>query len=396
MKKNLRIVANMVTMILVAILVGGCPDNPAGPTPTTPTASITCNGQANACVVDLWTKPVIAWTSANVSGCAVRRNGEALSDWGTSLNSSRQLDAQMTSGMATYAVECTGPNGSAIASVAVTVRSGRPAEFRISNGLTNTPVDARVTTIATSYQTRGDGSLTIDEAPSRFNVTIDAPGYLTYETIGSSDRTEYKLWPVNSPNSEDGIKQMVYGDSSAYNNPGLRAMNRIDGPVSFYFSAELATNQAVIGRYETGVPLLAAAIKNRWPLTVIEGTSPLSGTISVMIQIDSTISTAANTSMTYINGRAISGIIRFKTLDNLSDYYIRHENAHVVGLWHHEGEGLVGRTWLPSQLDYSPAEKGNMQMMVWVLPPGTIWPYNDRGAIGAKASGFTGTVTFRD
>jgi len=187
---------------------------------------------------------------------------------------------------------------------------------------------------------------------------------------------------------------MVYGDNSAYNNPGLRAMSRIDGPVSFYFSSELATNQTVIGRYETGVPLLAVAIRNKWPLTVIRGTSPLPNTVGVMIQIDSTISTAANTSMTYRDGRAVSGIIRFKTLDNLSDYYIRHENAHVVGLWHHEGEGLVGR--FGSQLDYSSAEKENMQMMVWMATPGTVWPFNDRSVIGAKAGGFTGTIVFRD
>lgn len=375
------------TVVLASLVITcsvGCPNsNPQGPTPPPPTASITCNGKATTCEVVRDGTATIAWTSANVTGiCRVTRNGV---DTGWAGNSGSQASGALTDTV-TFNVVCPG------VSATVVVNIVPPVRLRVVSGLSGVAVAGAsvVSDGAETVSSAGDGWATVNlPASATFNVALDAGGHWgPYESKYSLGRTDFLLWPITGANSGDLIRQMVFGDSSGYNNPGLTTMIRLDGPVSFYFDADLASNPTVMARFQTAAPILQAVIG--FGVTV-GSTTPIANTAAFRIYLDPSLNSQAATSVNVNRGRISGGYVVFRTLDNFSDYVIRHELAHVFGLWHHMGEGLVGKTFKPSFLQYSVPEQDNMRMMLRVAP-GTRAPYNDRTAFGANALGLNGTV----
>ena len=379
------LVIRMMVPVFALALVAGCGGSKSPSSPS-PSVSITCDGK-NPCSVAWKAKATIAWTASNTSSCVIKRDGTAT---GWSGVSGSQQTPELTADT-TYSVECSG----ATASVKVTVPQLGTATVTATDGLTNARVPGvTVTTAAGSWTTDANGQATIDVPSGSSNIALDKSGYMSpYETTFDGSRTTYLLWPVNPPNSDEGIKQMVYSDTSAYNNRGLGPMTRIDGPVSFYFDADLATNPTVVAKFRTAASILEAAIGGKYAIRVSDPvTQPMPNTAGFLIRVDSTLPSSARTSYTITRGRFTSGNITFNGLVNLtSDYYIRHEMGHVIGLWHHEGEGMVGK-YINGDYFYTKAEVDNMRMMLRITP-GTLYPYNDRTAY--TVGSFSGEIVIQ-
>jgi hypothetical protein len=272
--------------------------------------------------------------------------------------------------------------------------TGLPASsgVRVVNGLTNAPVaGVTVTTTAGVFVTDNSGGATIQLGSTSALLAFDKGGlHGPYETAVDERQSVYALWPLSAPNSSVAISEMVYGEgSSGYNTPPqVKPMIRLDGPVSFYFDPELVDNATVVNKFKAAAALLQAVIGYSVQVSSAE---PIAGTAGFRVWVSPGIPAPAFTSRSTERGRIVSGWVAFSHQGAaLSDYAIRHELAHVFGLWHHTGAGLVGVNYDPNHLDYSPAEKDNMRMMLRITP-GTSYPYNDRTAYTVRAS--TGTET---
>ncbi|KKR23519.1 MAG: hypothetical protein UT53_C0015G0002 [Candidatus Yanofskybacteria bacterium GW2011_GWD2_39_48] len=383
MTKKIRSAFGVVMAVLTITFSVGCPDNPVQPTPPMPTASITCDGKTTSCDVLREDSAIIAWTSANVTGtCRVTKNGI---DTGWTGNSGSQSTGSLTA-TATYSVDCP-----SVTTTPVVVNVVAPARLRLISGLSGSVVSG-ATVIpdgADIVFSASDGWATVRLSESAsFNVAIDVAGHWgPYESRYSPSRGNFLLWPITGANTGDAIKQMVFGDSSGYNNPGLTSMRRLDGPVSFYFDPDLASNSTIVARYRSAASVLQAVIG--FGVTV-GSTMPIAGTSGFRVYIDPSLQYQAVTHRDVSRGRITGGYMAFRTLDNLTDYVIRHEMGHVFGLWHHMGEGLVGE-FTRGTLDYSQSEKENMHIMLKIMP-GTTAPYNDRSAFTTSAQSFSGTI----
>jgi hypothetical protein len=384
-EKVWQMMAALVAVLLGSLVFAGCnKGSGAGPTPSTPTVEIACNGQLSACAVDLWSRPTIKWTGNNVPSCTIKRGDETLANWGNAPSGERQLEPQMASGAVNYTAQC----DTASAVVTVVVRSGVPANFQITNGVTGAPVTATVTTPVRDYPANG-GSLTIDEAPARFDVAISASGYLTYETVAttvtqsvaaSSARTGYIMWPLPT-GGELMVKQAAYGDNSTSQvNPGLHPLRQLQyRTVTIIPSDELKANAVAMQKYRDAATMLTANTPVVWSV----GDAPVSDTVPVRLEIRGNCGSAGATSRTINSLGQITGAnVCFKAVLNAtSDYTIRHELIHVLGMEHHSGVGLVGdggtAAFVPSQ------NEADMLKMMYAVRLGTVFPYNDRSVVGS-------------
>src|SRR3989344_4478534 len=192
-------IAAVIGLVVALAFLASCSGNDSGPgpTPITPTASITCNGKTKACSVDAGATPTVAWSSANITSCAVKRNGVD-TGWGTAPSGSRQTDALTDS--ATYLVDCTGPNGNVSATVAVTVVPPVRVVFNVLDGITGQPLgNVAVATSFGNAVSNGAGQVTMDVPASqanRFDLDLTAGGYLVYSSTYTAGRPEFKMWPT--------------------------------------------------------------------------------------------------------------------------------------------------------------------------------------------------------
>ena len=381
MTKRFSSVFGVVMAILTITFSIGCPGNPVQPTPAT--LSVT------ASATSVVSGGSITFTATN----GTSYSWSLSSDWGM-----LGTGCQSNSASCIVVVRSTttpGSYGTLVSSgeqtVQATVNVVSPARLHLVSGLSGATVSG-ATVVPDGAETVfsvGDGWATVKfPESSTFNVAIEAAGHWgPYESKYSPERTDFLLWPITGANTGDAIKQMVFGDSSGYNNPGLTSMRRLDGPVSFYFDANLANNPTVVARYRSAASVLQAVIG--FGVTV-GSIAPKAGTAGFRVYIDPSLQYQAVTGSVVSRGRITSGYMAFHDLENLVDYVIRHEMGHVFGLYHHMGEGLVGKSVIGA-LDYSQSEKENMHMMLRVVP-GTSAPYNDRSAFTASAQSFSGKV----
>ncbi len=394
-----RSVIGLVMPIIMLVFLTGCgKDNGVGPTPTTPTASITCDGKAGSCSVDAGATATIAWSSANVASCAKKRNGVD-TGWGTDPNGSRQTEALTDS--AVYSVDCTGPSGNASATVAVTVVPLVRVVFNVLDGIIGQSIgNVAVATLFGNAVSNGVGQVTMDvpaSQSSRFDLDLMAGGYLVYNTTYMAGRTEFKMWPMTGAGPDAlWIKQAVYCDASASaGNPGLMAMVKWAYPsVTVILPDELYNNPAVLAAHRQAYEQAVASAVNGQVSALVVGFSmnpSLAYTVPVYASVNTAMSGLGTTTWTVKNGLITSAKVEYAGPTTASGVTVIHESGHVYSLCHHNGPGVDGI----GAFDFSSFETINMLLMR-LRPDGPVSIATTRRVIRARATGFTGTVVFRD
>jgi|SRR3989344_327481 len=396
-------VISVIVPIIALVLLTSCGGNGPGPgpTPITPTATISCNGKTGNCSVDAGATATIVWSSTNTTSCPVKRNGVD-TGWGTAMSGSRQIDALMDS--ATYSVDCTGPNGNVSATVAVTVVPPVRVVFNVLDGIIGQPL-ANVA-VAPSFGgavSNGAGQVVMDvpfSQSAKFNLDLTVGEYLVYSSTYTTGRAEFKMWPTTGAGPDAlWIKQAVYCDASASaGNPGLMAMVKWAYPsVTVILASDIEANAVIVATHRQAYEqAMVNAVNGQISARVVgASTNPsTTNTVPVYAGVKSGMSGLGLTTWTVKNNLITSVKVEYDTAITASGVTVIHESGHAYGLCHHNGPGVDGVGGI-SERDFSGFEKTQMLMM-FIRPAGTVWPDNDRSVIGARATGFTGTIVFRD
>jgi len=238
----------------------------------------------------------------------------------------------------------------------------------------------------TSGQTDAEGRFVV-EVPSSmnstFNLTLDKSGYVgPCETFSRVGRTNFSLWPLRNDNSLVVVKQAVYGDQSAPNNPGFREMRRVNGPISFLVDSALAENAVAMDVLNTKARALQDVIG--WSVTVDR--MPIAGSAVFVVDFDNTIAAAAQVTRNFSSTTIVGGRLTFYSMAMITPSTTGHEMAHTFGLNHHTALGSVGVSHNSNITDYSQTEVDIMRAMR-SAPNGLVFPCNDRGLASTLQSG---------
>lgn len=260
----------------------------------------------------------------------------------------------------------------------VTVLTSSPMIF--FNGRTGQPVNLSGVAITTS---RGNFTVnsggTVEMLTTDLKMTITVPGYRgPYKTTYQSGRTSYVLSPDFDPSSgltEEYVKQMLFGDASGYNNPGLQPMRILKSSMSFYFEPSVNATGAMKTELATRVSQFQTAtdISSQ----VSNGAVP--GTIGCPISFDSNLQYQATTTLSVVKGLVTSCKIVFHSSENYIGNVILHELLHTFGLFHWNGRGMIGKSWDPNNLVYSPAELEGIKLLK-SMTPSSSYVYDDSSA----------------
>lgn len=196
------------------------------------------------------------------------------------------------------------------------------------------------------------------------NPTPEPTLAFTFVTLGEESMgkasSDLPLWGLRGQNSTDAVMQMVFGDNSGPSNPGLHVLGRVTGPVSLSIPDSLSGK---MGGFELGAS--AWSELTRFSMTLVTGPSNFS------VEIDPTIASPALTRRTKDgSGNIIRATVVLRSVDNATLHTILHELAHLFGMDHHAGFGILGLSFDANRIAYSMSERDNASMMVR-LAPGT-------------------------
>ncbi|HAU07661.1 MAG: hypothetical protein UW46_C0009G0007 [Candidatus Yanofskybacteria bacterium GW2011_GWF1_44_227] len=358
MTTKIRSTVTVVMAILTITFSLGCPGNPVQPTTPTSTATITCNKQANICSVDSGDAPLIDWTATNVENCVVKRDGVPVIGWAglVGANNTPTLTANTV-----YSLECTGPNGSATASVSITVVAPVVIELTFVSRLTGQPVTgATVTVLEKNYVTDGQGVVKVivpANTKSYFTVLAIATGFLPRGDAYTGTTSTFSMFQCYDGNCETQVKQMLYGDQSAPNNTGLHPLKRLKYPaVIGELSQNMADNPTVVAIHKQALSIAQTATGGAVFFS-IGASNPAS--VPVKFSIDSaTCPYVGCTTMVDVQNVAQSGKVQYRDLGGaVSLFDVAHEQGHVLRFEHHAFIGLMGGNLGGIVIDFSPAEK---------------------------------------
>jgi hypothetical protein len=183
--------------------------------------------------------------------------------------------------------------------------------------------------------------------------------------------SQLPTWGLRDLNTELLVKQLVFGDASAFANPGLRPLHRLrSGAISVSIPAEL---EGKMNEFQKGAD--AFQVLTGIEMTFVSTVSPFS------IKIGDTkfngVEYAAVTERSWdTSGYITSATIVFKSYSDINTWVTTHEMAHVFGLCHHNGVGSLGSQGgysSQSYIGYSLMELDNATMMLR-LPAGVPYP----------------------
>ncbi len=256
----------------------------------------------------------------------------------------------------------------------VTVVTSSPMKF--INGRTGQVVNLSGVTVVTSRGTSTVASnATVEMRSDDLSMSISAPGYRSpYKTVYQSGRTDYVLSPevdTTSGLDETYSKQMIFGDSSAYDNPGMQSSRILKSAVTFYF--ESGATDAM--KAELVIRVAQFQIATGVSAQVGDG-SALPGTMGCPVSFDSTLPVQARTILGVTKGLITSCKIVFHGIENFYARNILHELLHTFGLLHWMGEGMLGKTWKDSNLVYATPELEAIRLLKSMMP-GASYVYDD-------------------
>ena len=185
---------------------------------------------------------------------------------------------------------------------------------------------------------------------------------VTNMSMASSD---LPLWGLRGGNTSSVVKQMVFGDSSALNNPGLRPLYRFD-----QLSVKLNVSPELVGKmYE--LELVATAWSG---LTGVGMTLTTSEASPFSVEVGQTDGYGAITRRwNDSSGRIVKAAVIFRSLGDFTLRTMFHELGHVAGLYHYLGPPGALSLSESSGNAYGRAELDNVSMMMR-LAPGTSYP----------------------
>lgn len=173
------------------------------------------------------------------------------------------------------------------------------------------------------------------------------------------------VWSIRGENSELYVKQLAFGDSTGHNNPGLHPLRRVNTNVVMSVPADLVDYTSA---FQKGADDWTAFV-GQFKMTLTTAAS------SYSVRVGDTGGYPAVAQMQFgANGIITGATVTFRSVGNITPYTVAHEFAHVFGVDHFEGNGVMGVKLSDySNIAYAQPEIDNVAMMLR-LPLGTTFP----------------------
>ena len=269
------------------------------------------------------------------------------------------------------AVACSGGSATAPSPAPIPPVVGTTYQFRAIDGVTGAPVaGASVTTDSTALLTDAAGVFTVTSAVGKFRMTLQSLTHLTRTTLEVGQR-DVLMWPVRADNSTTLVSQMVYSDDRF--GPGaLRGMIRLTKAMSIVYHPSFPAEKLAI------LQEAAATLQGYINLPVHVVTEAVPDTVEVSVAFDSACNCLGVVNLTWTRGVIQTGTLRFRNPEAVTPMVVLHELAHLAGLAHHDGAGLMN----PSGSQNAAFTRGELDnlLMVYQSLPGTIFEHNDAAA----------------
>jgi hypothetical protein len=234
-----------------------------------------------------------------------------------------------------------------------------------------------------------------------YAMSVEKDGYRgPWLTAYNLTHVEFMMIPSPKVATEDDLKQILHGDTSGYDNPGLQATRAAKIPFHFYLVGKATDGRDLQDVYGATLATNVAKFEKASRLYYVPGQQAIECPISINSQLP-------------VQGRATLGVsvgnvtscgIAYSSEEGMifgSSFL--HEMGHAAGLFHWMGVGMVGYKYSLGNINYSEAELEAIRILQ-AQAPGTGWVRNDRAtymtssvnALNSGVRGFTGVVVIDD
>jgi len=232
---------------------------------------------------------------------------------------------------------------------------------------------------------------------STLDIVIAAAGYHgPYETTLTSSVKSFKIMPLLGENNDERITEMVFGGGTGISNPGIVSTAVPAGNISLVYVPGMVPESDLAVLRETMETWIAKASEGRYTAKVeTQASNPVVFTLAVNpAQLaNGVVSIQQYNSL----GQITVGKLTIRGDGKLTRRTSNHEAAHMLGLFHHKGRGLLGELGEEVEGELSQAEQDNLRY-IHTMPSGTRHIRNDRPStvvVGLTSSQSQGPMPFR-
>jgi len=232
----------------------------------------------------------------------------------------------------------------------------------------------------------GLATLEVPTSASELDIVITATGYHgPYETRVKPTQTVFSILPLLGTNNPDRVAEMIFGNGLDILNPGIVSSSKPAGNISIVYSLSQNVPEQDLEVLRESMVWMGGASGGRYTgkVETLASNPVVFDLVTVPNQ-----ATPGKVLLKYNMGHLTGGTLMIRGEGLLSKGTARHEVLHMLGLFHHRDNGLLGED---GAVEMSLSEQHNLKYN-FAMPVRTRHIRNDRATV-ATAS-FVGSREF--